>query len=185
MRHYLLIFAACAFSGTAIPVPEDVTLVGSGTTITTPFGFLATAIAASAGLLLRDSVFFGIGHFAGESVFRWPFVQRFVGEERLAKGREMVDHHGGRAVLISRLLVGARATGFLVCGAMGVRVRDFALWDLLGLAITTPLLLLLGYALGEPILASVEWLLEHRWVGIGVVVGAVLAWFAWKRFRAR
>lgn len=180
MRHYFLIFVACAFSGTAIPVPEDVTLVGAGTMITSPLGFLATAIAAAAGLLCRDAMFFGVGHVAGEGVFRWRAVQKLLGEDRLAKGRAMVEQHGGRAVLFSRLLIGARSTGFLVSGAMGVRVRDFFLWDLLGLAITTPLMLLLGWALGDPILAAVYWLLDHTWLVLLIALAALGGWLAWK-----
>lgn len=180
MRQYLLIFVACALSGTAIPVPEDVTLVGAGTTITDPLGFLATMVAASAGLLVRDGLFFGVGHFAGEGVFRWRVVQRGIGPERLQRGRELVGRHGGRAVLISRMLIGARSTGMLVSGAMGVRARDFVLWDLLGLAITTPILLLLGYALGEPILATVQWVLDHSWIALGVALVLGLAWLVWR-----
>ncbi|MCB9679495.1 MAG: DedA family protein [Alphaproteobacteria bacterium] len=176
MRDYLLLFVACALSGTAIPVPEDVTLVGAGATITDPFGFFAMVLVAAAGLLCRDATFFGIGHFAGEGVFRWRVVQRLVGDERIARGRALVEQQGGRAVLVSRFLIGVRSTSFLVSGAMGVRPRDFLFWDLLGLAITTPLMLLLGYALGEPILAGVSWILAHKWIVVVVAVVGLGIW---------
>jgi membrane-associated protein len=183
VRPYLLLFVACALSGTVIPVPEDITLLGAGATITGPVEFVGMCIAAAAGLFCRDAVFFTIGHVAGEGVFSWAVVQRFVGEERIAKGRALVDRHGGRAVLASRFMMGVRATGFLVSGAMGVRPRDFVLWDALGLAITTPLMMLLGYALGDPIFALVTWVLANKWVVLLFAGIAVAGWWIWRSSR--
>ncbi|MEZ4316409.1 MAG: VTT domain-containing protein [Myxococcota bacterium] len=183
LERYALLFVVCALSGTAIPMPEDVALVGAGATVDHPAAFAGMTLAAMGGLLIRDSVFFLLGHAVGEGIFRWPLVQRLVGPARVQRGRELVESQGGRAVLISRFLVGIRSTGFLAAGAMGVRIRDFFFWDLVGLAISVPLALLLGYALGEPILVGVSWVLERKGLVAAVAIAGIAVW-AWRTFRA-
>jgi membrane protein DedA with SNARE-associated domain len=97
----------------------------------------------------------------------------------------MVEARGGRAVLISRFLIGFRSSGFLVSGALGVRPRDFLLWDVVGLVISVPIVLGLGLVFGGPITAAVEWVLDHRWlVLIALVVGGT-GWFGWTRWRSK
>ena len=77
--------------------------------------------------------------------------------------------------------MGVRATGFLVSGAMGVRPRDFVLWDAMGLVITTPVMMLLGYALGrevqlsdEPLLSELQKKLATEGYRFGVAVEAIV-----------
>jgi membrane protein DedA with SNARE-associated domain len=185
MKTIALLFVACVFAGVAMPMPEDIVIIAAGTTVTDPATFAAFCVTAALGLLVRDSLFFGIGHFAGEGLLRWPRVLRLLGESRISRARQMVEARGGRAVLISRFLIGFRTSGFLVSGALGVRFRDFVLWDAVGLVISVPIVMGLGLAFGGPITAAVEWLLDHRWLALAglVVVGAV--WWLWTRLRAK
>jgi len=178
MQTVFLLFIACALSGIAIPMPEDVALLAAGATLEDPWLFAGMVVAAALGLLIRDSFFFLLGHFVGEGVFNWGVVRRLIGEQRIERGRALVEQKGGKAVLISRFMVGVRATGFLASGALGVRVRDFFFWDSVGLLISVPLLLILGFSLGDPILATMTWVLENKLVVVGVAVLCALLWYA-------
>lgn len=166
-----------------VPLPEDIALLAAGITLNDPAAFVGLVLGGIVGLLIRDSVFFLTGHFVGEGVFRWRAVQRLIGEERITKGRGLVERQGGRAVLVSRFLVGARAAGFLVSGALGVRVRDFYLWDLLGLMVTVPVWLLLGFAFGDPIVGAMGYLLDHAMVVLGGLAILGVGWLGFSRWR--
>ncbi|MCB9677817.1 MAG: VTT domain-containing protein [Alphaproteobacteria bacterium] len=176
MRTLVLLFVACALSGIAIPMPEDLPLLAAGATLTEPGALLGLAVAGGLGVLCRDAVFFLVGRFAGERALRWRWVVWMLGEGRLARARDLVERRGGRAVLIARFLVGFRSAAFLVAGAMGVRPRDFVVWDLVGITASVPLLLGLGAVVGAPVTSAIGWLLEHRLLVVAMAALVGLAW---------
>jgi membrane protein DedA with SNARE-associated domain len=71
---------------------------------------------------------------------------------------------------------------FFVSGAMGLPLRQFARWDLLGLVITVPAVVALGYEFGDPLLEAVRWTLAQSRVVLAVAL--LVATVAWYRSRA-
>ena len=76
----------------------------------------------------------------------------------------MVSSRGAQAVLIGRFLLGFRTPVFLTAGAMGVPLRQFIFWDLVGGVVMVPGMVLLGYFFGLPALDGLQWVLAHSWV---------------------
>lgn len=176
---YSALFLLCAVSGILVPVPEDVSLLYAGSRLQAgELEWAPTLLVAMAGVLVRDLVAYGLGRSVGEWILGRPRVVRVIGAGKLARAHALVERRGTSAVLTGRFLVGVRASVFLVTGAMGVPLRRFLMWDSLGLLITTPLLLLLGYTFGQPVADGLMWFVRHSRgaVVLVVLVGGIILW---------
>lgn len=167
----------CAVSGLGVPVPEDVTLLYAGIRVGDgSFGVGPTLAAAGSGIYLRDLIAWTIGRTLGAEDGR---IARWMPERQLRRARALFDRHGHRAVLMGRFMIGFRVPVIVVAGAAGVPLGTFARWDLLGLAITTPLLLGAGWAFGAPFVAVAQQVFSRLWM-IWVPALVVLAVRAWR-----
>lgn len=178
-----LVFASCAASGLVLPVPEDVPVLVAGIAAAAgEIGTVEAVASALAGVLVRDLALYAVGRASGEALLARPWVVRFVGEERLGAARGLFSARGARAVFVGRFFVGFRAPVFVTAGALGVPARDFLLWDALGLVLMVPAMFGLGYAVGDPALAVLEWVVDRSFVVAALAAAGVGAW-AW-RYRA-
>jgi membrane protein DedA with SNARE-associated domain len=76
--------------------------------------------------------------------------------------------------------VGVRAPLYFAGGTTGSSFARFAAFDAIGLCLTTPLLVWLGYALGP---GAVDWLhvaLGHQRLALAAGVTAVVLWSVWQ-----
>lgn len=174
----------CSASGLVVPVPEDVALVWAGSQIGGgTFTWAPTVAAALVGVQVRDLAAWGIGRVLGEALLDSAWAGRLIGRRKIARARRLVGDHGAAAVLMGRFFVGFRAPVFLVAGAMRLPLRQFVRWDLLGLLITVPAVIALGYAFGEPLLEGVRWALARsKLVVLALAVVGAVAWM-WTRGR--
>ena len=170
---YVVLFAVCAATGLGVPLPEDVTVLATGTQIASGLVWWPIAIpVVILGFLTRDLIAWTLGRFVGDWLLRRPLVRRWFGP-KLDRAREMIARRGPMAVLVARFTIGMRVALFLMTGAMRVPLPRFIAWDLLGLIITIPAGLTLGYVFGVPLTNAV------RELPIGTLVsGAVLLLFA-------
>lgn len=180
--HAGALFLACLGSGIMVPVPEDIVLLVAGWQVLegrlTPSGALS---AAFAGTLLRDSIAFGAGRFAGPRIE--SLAARLLGAERILAARDRFDRSATRTVFFSRFAVGMRTAFYFVSGSARFPVRRFLALDILGLLITTPLLLGIGAWAGPGASEALTRALEHqRPVVAAVIVAALIAW-GWRRKR--
>lgn len=176
---YPALVVVCFLSGIAIPMPEDVAQVAAGTQIASGrLDWLPTIAAVAVGVFARDALFFATGRWLGGRALDHPWARRLIGEARLTAARDRVRSQGAVAVLIGRFSVGIRTSTFFVAGALGVRPRDFALWDGLALTVSAPLLLGVGYAFGEPMIALAQLAVDRAaWTVAALAVLAPLAWW--------
>lgn len=179
------LFAFCALSGIAFPVPEDVSLLYAGMRVESgAWSWAPTIAVAAAGVLTRDLVAYGVGRALGRWVLGARFVVTMVGKNRLDRARALVRRHGSRAVLFGRFMIGLRAPVFLVAGAVGTPVSKFVAWDLVGLAVTVPGVIVAGAFFGPPLVDVVFAAAQSSQVVLPLVLGVIaLAWFAWSRLR--
>lgn len=180
------LFGVCALAGLLVPVPEDVVLLYAGIRIDHGhFSWIPTLLATCSGVLLRDVIVYWIGRTVGDWLLARPWLPRLVGPKKLARSLRLVEEHGTGAVVVGRLLVGMRTPVFLVAGASGVGFRKFVAVDALGIVVTVPFFVLLGFWFGTPI---VEWLFTALQSARALVVVAVvlgLAGWAGLTLRAR
>lgn len=175
------VFALCATSGILYPLSEDVPLLYAGVLVNQGLlAWLPVILVAATGVLLRDSLFFTGGYLVGRAVLDSDVARRLIGGERIEKAQGLVERRGGMSVLIGRFSIGFRTSVFVVAGSMGVRPAQFLLWDVIGLAVAVPLAVVIGYFIGEPAVAAALWLLDHRWIALGVLGVLVTAFTLWR-----
>jgi membrane-associated protein len=181
---YPALFLLCAASGLILPFPEDVPLLYAGIRVHDgEASWWPTVAAAMAGVFLRDSFGWWTGRAIGGWLLERPWTGRILGRKRLKRARDLVERHGASAVLVGRFLVGIRFSVFFAAGAMGVRGREFFLYDLIGLLVTVPAVIAVGYQFGAPLLGTAIDALEHSrgFAALVLVAGAVyLGWRTWR-----
>ncbi|MCO4747049.1 MAG: DedA family protein [Proteobacteria bacterium] len=179
LTSYPSLFILCFLCGLAIPLPEDVPQLFAGMQIARgKLEWLPAIAAAILGVFVRDLLFFGLGQRLGERALVSPLAQRLIGEARIERAREGVRGRGPVAVLIGRISIGVRVSTFFVSGAMGVRTRDFVLWDGLALLVTTPLLLALGFWFGQPVLDGALYIASRAsWAVPALVIALIGVWW--------
>lgn len=179
------LFLLCATSGLLVPLPEDFSLLYAGVRLASgDWEWGPTLAVAVSGVLVRDVVAWGIGRTLGAWLLDAPWARRVLGRAKLDRARRLVAERGAIAVLVGRFLVGFRSPVFVASGAMGVSLRSFVLWDLLGLLVAVPLTVSLGWAFGEPMADLAFWGLQR--IRLVVLCALVLAagWTTW-RWRSR
>lgn len=186
---YVGIAALVALGNLHLPIPTELTLplagflVGQGRLSFIPVLAWTTAAAVGTSLLLYLP-----GLWLGEERLR-RFIGRFgrlvlVSESDLDKAEGLFKRHGGRAILIGRLIPGVGTLISVPAGLYRVPILGwFMVWTVLDSVVWNGLLIGLGWALGA------QWTLVERYasvveyVGLVAVVGGVL-WFLWRRWKA-
>ena len=173
---YFGLFMVCSTSGLVFPLPEDVPLRYAGYLLASgELRWVPTLMVGVAGVGLRDVIAWLAGRTLGASLLDARWFRRLVPSRSIDNATRMVRDHGAGAVLAGRFIPGLRAPVFLVAGASGVRLSAFVFWDMLGLVVAVPGVIVLGFVFGEPILDYAFWLakvLRSTWAV--VLVGAML-----------
>jgi len=129
------------------------------------------------GAIIGDSIGYQMGLRMGR-----PALEHYGGRFGLRKARikradAFFSRHGGKAVLLGRFVGFARAVVPFLAGSSRMPYRKFFLYNVLGAALWSPAMLLLGYFLGE------GWKTAERWIGrASAIIGGIalfitlLAW---------
>ena len=160
---YLLIFAgatleSAAFFGLFVP----------GESLVLATGFLAAQgvldldiliFTVALGATIGDSIGYEIGHRLGR-----PTLLRYGGHfglnpDRLDKADAFFRLHGGKSVFLGRFVGFARAVVPFLAGSSKMRYRTFLVYNILGAALWSSTIVLLGYLLGA------GWQTAGRWMG--------------------
>ena len=144
-------------------------------------GFLLPA--AFVGAVVGAQTGHWIGRRAGTPLFDRPdsrlFKRRYVD-----RTEELVERFGaGKAIVLARLVPGVRTLANPFLGIAGFPARTFAVWNLVGGALWTVGVTLLGYFLGE-----VSFIADHvELVVLAVVVVSVvpIGFELWRESRRR
>ncbi|NUO53128.1 MAG: DedA family protein [Polyangiaceae bacterium] len=188
LRHgsLALCFLALVAGGLGIPLPEDAVLLAAGAMShrgVVPI-YLAVPVCM-AGVLTGDIVLFTMARRLGPAVFERRFIKRLVTPARRVRAEEFVARRGGVAVFVARHVAGLRAPVFATAAINGMPLGKFLLWDAMGLMISAPAVLGLGWWSSEHVelvhrgMARVE-----HWVLFGVAI-AVLLYAVISRARAQ
>ena len=146
---YLAPFVILLLCGVGLPLPEEVTLIGSGILLYRgEVEFLPIVGVCSAAILLGDSVPYWLGRRYGMSALRIRWVARLVHPERFDRLRQRFADHGNVFTFVCRFFAGIRIPGYFVAGTMGMGYGRFLLLDALGVAISVPISIYLGQVFG-------------------------------------
>lgn len=183
---YLAPFTVLLLCGIGLPLPEEVTLIGSGLLLHQGrVEFLPITLVCSAAILIGDSIPYGLGRRYGTKVLRIPGIARILHPERweLLKGR--FEEHGNWAIFSCRFLPGLRIPGYFSAGTLGMGYLRFLALDLLGVVISVPISIHLGKIFGDSVerlreqFANLHLLLAFLVVSIGLI------WFVRARHSRR
>lgn len=147
--NYLAPFTVLLLCGLGLPLPEEVTLIGSGILVHQgSVNFWLITAVCSAAILLGDSIPFWLGRHYGMSALRMKWVARILHPDRLAKIERRFAEHGNWAVFTCRFLPGVRLPGYFTAGTLGMPYARMITLDALGVALSVPVSIYLGELFG-------------------------------------
>jgi membrane protein DedA with SNARE-associated domain len=164
---YLAPFTVLLLCGVGLPLPEEVTLIGSGLLLYRgEVEFLPIVLVCSAAILLGDSIPYALGRKFGSSAAEIGWVRRILHPERFRLLQKRFDEHGNWAIFTCRFLPGIRIPGYFTAGTLGMPYLRFILLDALGVAISVPISIYMGKVFGD----SIE-VLEARFADFHLILG--------------
>jgi membrane protein DedA with SNARE-associated domain len=170
----LVVLVLC---GLGLPVPEDAVLLTGGFLAHRGVVDYPVALAISfVGVITGDCSLFFLGRRFGTGLLRYFGLMHPGSQRSIARMRAFMDRHGHRAVFYGRFLAGLRALVYLSAGSLGVPVSRFLMYDLLGAAISVPLVVSLGYLFGGEIERMLRYLGGVQRVLLIIVGLSVLIW---------
>lgn len=178
---FLLLFAC----GLGLPPwSEELVILASGWAVAEGhLTYLAAVLWCSAGILAGDSLLFAFGRLAGDRVHQWPLLRRALRPKRRQRFNEQFLRYGTRVVFLARFLPGVRTLTYLVAGNLGMPWWKFLLLDGLGMLITVPVSVWLGWKFAANLDEVQLWL--HRFQIPLAILGLALAIWLFLRFRRR
>ena len=147
---YLAPFVVLLLCGLGLPLPEEVSLIGSGVLVHRgEVEFLPVTLVCAAAILLGDSIPFWLGRRYGLAALRIKWVTKVVHPERFARLQGRFEEHGNWATFVCRFFAGVRIPGYFVAGMMGMSYPRFLLLDSLGVLISVPISIYLGQVFAD------------------------------------
>jgi membrane protein DedA with SNARE-associated domain len=180
---YSVVFALIAIETMGIPVPGETALITAALLAHDGKMDIVPLIAlAAAAAIIGDNVGFAIGRKGGRRLFelRGPFHRHRM--EALAVGEPFFARHGPKAVFLGRWVAGLRIASAWLAGMNKMHWPRFLFWNALGGICWATSIGLGVYIAGH---AFEKVLGVGGIVAAGVVSGALVGVFVWKRMRAR
>lgn len=150
--NYVAPFAVLFLCGLGLPLPEEVTLIGSGILLYKGHvEFWPIVLVCAAAILVGDSIPYWLGRRYGTAALQNRWVAKVLHPERFAKIERRFKEHGNWATFAFRFFAGVRIPGYFVAGTLGMSYARFLLLDLLGVAISVPASIWIGKFFGGQI----------------------------------
>jgi membrane protein DedA with SNARE-associated domain len=170
------------------PIPSELIMPLAGFTAARgDLSLLGVIVAGSIGSLAGALLWYGIGRWLGLDRLK-GFAARHgrwltLSPEDLDQAQGFFTRHGGKAVLLGRLVPGVRTLISVPAGIVGMPLPPFLLWTGIGTVVWTALLAGAGYLLESQYEAVSAWLGPVS----NVIVGAIVVFYLYRvvTFRPR
>ena len=179
---YLAVAVFVGVEASGVPVPGETALIAAAVLASQGELSIELVIAiAAAAAIGGDNIGYGLGRRYGRRLMERPGRTKVRRQVALARGEQLFDRHGPKAVFLGRWIALLRIWAAWLAGIAGMRWRSFLFWNALGGIGWALFFGLLGYYGGE---ATAE-LVARLGVGAAVVVGvaAVVLWVMLHRRR--
>ena len=182
---YTFIFIALLLTGVGpFPIPEDIIVLSAGIGIQQELGdIVAIFFIILFGIIISDTVIFGIGKKLGEKIFKIKIFSFFIPQEKVNKVRKIFGDHSRKIVFIGRFTSGFRPVVLFTSGMSGLRFYDFLICDILASLIYIPLFLFFGYRFSYDILRFFEDTRRVYHIVEVMIISSIVVWFAFKLSR--
>jgi membrane protein DedA with SNARE-associated domain len=140
----LVILVLC---GIGLPLPEEVTLLGSGLLVGWhEADFWLASLVCSVGIVTGDAIIFGLGHHFGKRFLMSGPMQMLLPVARQGKVQHFFSRHGSKALFLARFFPGVRIGVYAYAGSQKLSWARFLMLDALGVLISCPASILVGRA---------------------------------------
>jgi membrane protein DedA with SNARE-associated domain len=181
---YLAVAVFVGVEASGVPVPGETALIAAAVLASQGHLSIELVIAiAAAAAIIGDNIGYGLGRRYGRRLIERPGRTKVRRQLALARGEQLFDRHGPKAVFLGRWIALLRIWAAWLAGMASMRWRSFLLWNALGGIGWALFFGLLGYYGGE---ATAE-LVARLGVGAAVVVvaAAVVLWVMVHRRQGR
>jgi membrane protein DedA with SNARE-associated domain len=179
---YLAVAVFVGVEASGVPMPGEAALIAAAVLASQGKLEIELVIAiAAAAAIVGDNVGYFLGRRYGRRLMERPGRTKVRRQVALARGEQLFDRHGAKAVFLGRWVALLRIWAAWLAGIAGMRWRSFLLWNALGGIGWALFFGLLGYYGGE---AAAE-LVARVGVGLAIAAGAAAigAWIVLHRRR--
>jgi undecaprenyl-diphosphatase len=181
---YLVIFLgatleSAAFLGLLIP-GESLVLVAGFFAAQRSLDLDVVIIVVAVGAALGDSIGYEMGRKLGRPALM-HYGSRFgLSQARIDKAEAFFAKHGGKAVFLGRFIGFARALVPFLAGSSRMRYGQFLPFNILGAALWSSVVTLLGYFLGASWQSAEHWIGKASAILAGVVIFILALVWLWR-----
>lgn len=180
---YFAMLAILVLCGIGLPLPEEVTLLSSGLLVGWhEADFWLTSLVCSSGIVLGDSIIFGLGHHFGQRFLLSGPMQMILTPGRQGRVQHFFSRHGAKALFLARFFPGVRIGVYAYAGSQRLSWRRFLMLDGLGVLISCPTSILVGRWAAQAFaddreqamrMASESMQKVSHWVALGLGLGVL------------
>ena len=176
---YLAIFVLMLAESACIPVPSELIMtfggaLAAGAVPGTQLNLIGVILAGTAGNVAGSYIAWAAGRYGGQPAVR-KWGKRFrLREHDLDRAITWFDRHGGKAVLIGRMLPVVRTFISLPAGIAGMPPVRFGVYTTIGCLLWTTALAVAGYAVGANWESVVSAFHGPSYLIAGIVLAAIV-----------
>ena len=176
---YLAIFLLMLAESACIPVPSELIMtfggaLAAGAVPGTQLNLIGVILAGTAGNVAGSYIAWAAGRYGGQPAVR-KWGKRFrLREHDLDRAITWFDRHGGKAVLIGRMLPVVRTFISLPAGIAGMPPVRFGVYTTIGCLPWTTALAVAGYAVGANWESVVSAFHGPSYLIAGIVLAAIV-----------
>lgn len=183
---YWIVLAVAFVDQFGTPVPAIAILLAAGAVAGQGQLSLAGVLgAAIAGTVAGDTVLYYGGRWRGGPLMRGLCSFSLAPDTCVRKTETSFQRLGWKALVIAKFVPGLALFAAPVAGALRMGVATFLIFDTLGAILYNVVVIGLGFALHDQLDRVVGWFRSLGSAAIPVVVGAILAYWAWRIIQKR
>jgi membrane protein DedA with SNARE-associated domain len=178
------VVALLVVAGVGVPIPEDIMLLAAGVLVQQGKVSYVEALAwCAVGVFIGDTGIFLLARKLGPAALERRPLRWIINAERKEKIEGMFVRYGNTIVFMARHMAGLRAPTFAIAGMHGMPLSRFWLWDGLGLCVSAPVVIGIGYWLADNLEKAKHYLHRFELLIISVLLLAIAGFFAWRKLR--
>jgi membrane protein DedA with SNARE-associated domain len=179
-----LVVLALIVAGLGVPVPEDIMLLAAGVLVHNgQVSYVEALIWCAIGVFIGDTTIFLMARRLGPAALERRPLKWVITPQRREKVEDMFARYGNVIVFMGRHMAGLRAPIFAMAGLHKMRLTSFWLWDGLGLCVSAPVVIGIGWWLADKRDEMERLLGRFETVVLVVLALAVIAYLLWRRMR--
>jgi membrane protein DedA with SNARE-associated domain len=186
---YLAIFVLMLAESACIPVPSELIMtfggaLAAGAVPGTHLNLIGVILAGTAGNVAGSYIAWAVGRYGGQPALRKWGKRLRLREHDLDRAVAWFDRHGGKAVLIGRMLPVVRTFISLPAGIAGMPPVRFGVYTTIGCLPWTTALAVAGYVVGANWESIVNAFHGPSYIIAGIVLVAIVL-AVWRYVRRR